>query len=235
MRSDYTGHGVGAPRFGALVALDLFGGGGGERTQLKLTTIASPEPGAADLRSGFYLSASPEGRAATLAGVEVAKQVCGLPMPGFGIGSDAKAPDFQDGIEAGGVLDALLGADSLVGLRYIDGAQITSLAIIDLHHNAVGLIGKRLAAVAARPGRLPDRRRPRRRTRRPPHGPAQHTRARTRMRVDSDVGRRILREAGASVDEATRIVRLPELVEHALAAAPRRFDLGDASPAGICR
>jgi len=49
----------------------------------------------------------------------------------------------------------------------------------------------------------------------------------TGMRVDSDEGRRILKEAGALVDEATRIVRFPpELVEHALAAAPRRFALG---------
>lgn len=49
----------------------------------------------------------------------------------------------------------------------------------------------------------------------------------TGMRVDSEQARRILRDAGARVDETTRIVRFPpELVEHALAAAPRRFDLG---------
>ncbi len=49
----------------------------------------------------------------------------------------------------------------------------------------------------------------------------------TGMRVDSDEGRRILMAAGARVDEATRIVRFPpELVEQALAAAPRRFALG---------
>ncbi|MBE0528477.1 MAG: trimethylamine methyltransferase family protein, partial [Thermoleophilia bacterium] len=49
----------------------------------------------------------------------------------------------------------------------------------------------------------------------------------TGMRVDSDEGRRILMDAGARVDEATRIVRFPpELVEQALAAAPRRFALG---------
>ena len=51
------------------------------------------------------------------------------------------------------------------------------------------------------------------------------------MRVDSDEGRRILRDAGARVDEATRIVRFPpELVEHALAAAPRSFALGGRRP-----
>jgi len=58
-----------------------------------------------------------------------------------------------------------------------------------------------------------------------------HVLEHTGMRVDSDEGRRILRDAGARVDEATRIVRFPpELVEHALAAAPRRFALGGRRP-----
>ena len=48
--------------------------------------IASPEPGAADLRSGFYVSTSPEAAAASLAGVEMAKQVYGLPTLGLGPG-----------------------------------------------------------------------------------------------------------------------------------------------------
>ncbi len=102
--------------------------------------IASPEPASADLRSGLYVSTSPEAVAASLAGVEMAKQVYGLPTLGLGPGSDAKAPDFQDGIEAGGVLPALLGADSLVGLGILDGAHITSLATIVLHHDAARLI-----------------------------------------------------------------------------------------------
>jgi len=106
--------------------------------------IASPEPGAADLRSGLYVSTSPEAAAATLAGVEMAKQVYGLPTLGLGPGSDAKASDFQDGIEAPGVLDALLGADSLVGLGCLDGAHITSLATIVLHHDAAGLVKERV-------------------------------------------------------------------------------------------
>ena len=55
--------------------------------------------------------------------------------------------------------------------------------------------------------------------------------ARTGMRIDSAQARRILGEAGASVDEAERRVRFPrELVEHALAAAPRRFSLGGRRP-----
>ena len=62
--------------------------------------IASPEPASADMRSGLYVCASPEAEAATLAGVEMAKQVYGLPTQGLSITSDAKAPDFQDGIEA---------------------------------------------------------------------------------------------------------------------------------------
>jgi len=106
--------------------------------------IASPAPGAADLRSGLYVSTSPEGGAATLAGVEMAKQVYGLPTQGGGIGGDAKAPDFQDGVEGGGVLGALLGADSLVGLGCLDGAQATSLATIVLNHDAAGLVKERV-------------------------------------------------------------------------------------------
>jgi trimethylamine--corrinoid protein Co-methyltransferase len=102
--------------------------------------IASPEAAAADLRSGLYVSTSPEAAAATLAGVEMAKQVYGLPTLGGGFGGDAKAPDFQNGIEGGGVLDALLGADSLVGLGCLDGVQITSLATIVLHHDAAGMV-----------------------------------------------------------------------------------------------
>ena len=109
--------------------------------------IASPEPASADLRSGFYVSTSPEAAAATLAGVEMAKQVYGLPTLGLGMGSDAKAPDFQDGIEAPGVLDALLGADSLVGLGCFGSAEAISLAAIVLHHDGIGLIRRRLADV----------------------------------------------------------------------------------------
>mgnify|MGYP000844263047 FL=1 len=106
--------------------------------------IASPEPASADLRSGLYVCASPEAAATVLACIEMAKQVYGLPTQGGGIGGDAKAPDFQDGIEAAGVLDALVGADSLVGVGCTDGAQTTSLATIVLHHDAAGLVKQRL-------------------------------------------------------------------------------------------
>lgn len=47
------------------------------------------------------------------------------------------------------------------------------------------------------------------------------------MRVDTEEGRRLLQDAGASVDEATRVVRFPRsLVEQALATCPKQFSLG---------
>jgi len=110
--------------------------------------IASPEPASADLRSGRYVCASPEAGAASLACIEMAKCHYGLPTQGGGFGGDAKAPDFQDGIEGGGVLDALVGADSLVGLGCFDGAQATSLATIVLHHDAAGLVKEGLRRVS---------------------------------------------------------------------------------------
>jgi trimethylamine--corrinoid protein Co-methyltransferase len=102
--------------------------------------IASPEPASADLRSGLYVSGSPEGGAATLACIEMAKQAYGLPTQGAGFGGDAKAPDFQGGVEEWGVFSVLVGADSLVGLGCLDGAQATSLATIVLHHDAAGMV-----------------------------------------------------------------------------------------------
>jgi trimethylamine--corrinoid protein Co-methyltransferase len=106
--------------------------------------IASPEPASADLRSGLYVCGSPEAGAATLACVEMSKQHYGLPTQGPGTGGDAKAPDFQDGIEGGGALGVMVGADSCVGLGCFDGAQATSLATIVLHHDAAGLVKEEL-------------------------------------------------------------------------------------------
>ncbi len=55
--------------------------------------------------------------------------------------------------------------------------------------------------------------------------------ATTGMRVDTALGRRLLQEAGALVDESTRMVRFPhELVEASLRAAPTRFSLGGRRP-----
>ena len=54
---------------------------------------------------------------------------------------------------------------------------------------------------------------------------------RTGVRVDTPLGRRFLRDAGAAVDENTAIVRLPRaLVEEALRLAPRHFSLGARRP-----
>jgi len=51
------------------------------------------------------------------------------------------------------------------------------------------------------------------------------------MRVDTDEGRRILADAGALVDDSTRIVRFPAaLVEELLALAPRQYSLGGRRP-----
>jgi trimethylamine--corrinoid protein Co-methyltransferase len=111
--------------------------------------IASPEPDSADLRSGLYVCASPEGKVATLACIEMSKQHYGLPTQGGGFDGDAKAPDYQNGIEGGDVLlDVLVGADSCVGLGCFDGAQATSLATIVLHDDAAGMVKEELRRVS---------------------------------------------------------------------------------------
>ena len=56
--------------------------------------------------------------------------------------------------------------------------------------------------------------------------------ARTGVRVDTARGRQILREAGAKVDENTRIVQFPQkLIEQALGLVPKTFSLGARRPA----
>ena len=55
--------------------------------------------------------------------------------------------------------------------------------------------------------------------------------AQTGVRVDSARGRRILKAAGAQVDETSHIVRFPQnLVEEALRLAPKEFTLGARRP-----
>ena len=55
--------------------------------------------------------------------------------------------------------------------------------------------------------------------------------ANTGVRVDTELGRRFLGEAGALVDEESHVVRIPkELVEQSLAAAPKKFVLGARRP-----
>ena len=56
--------------------------------------------------------------------------------------------------------------------------------------------------------------------------------SKTGMRVDTRRGRQILGEAGAIVNEASHIVRLPHsLVEEALRKTPKEFTLGGRRPA----
>jgi len=63
------------------------------------------------------------------------------------------------------------------------------------------------------------------------HERSLHVLAKVGMRVDSDEGRRILRDAGALFDESTRMVRYPPaLVDELLALAPRQFSLGGRRP-----
>lgn len=53
----------------------------------------------------------------------------------------------------------------------------------------------------------------------------------TGVRVDTEKGRQILKEAGAEVDENTRVVRFPRtLVEESLQLAPKEFALGARRP-----
>ena len=53
----------------------------------------------------------------------------------------------------------------------------------------------------------------------------------TGVKVETDLGRAYLKEAGAEVNENTKIVRIPrKLLEESLAAAPKKFSLGARRP-----
>lgn len=55
--------------------------------------------------------------------------------------------------------------------------------------------------------------------------------SRVGMRVDTDLGRQLLRQAGAEVDETRHIVRFPrDLIEASLQATPKHFSLGARRP-----
>lgn len=55
--------------------------------------------------------------------------------------------------------------------------------------------------------------------------------AETGVRVETDKGRQILKDAGAEVDEVTKIAKLPRtLVEEAIRLAPKKFSLGARRP-----
>ncbi len=107
--------------------------------------VAAPEPALADLRTGLYLSAPPEIASSGMACIEVLK-AWGLPVQGGSFGGDAKATDFQDGVEGTfhGLLDSLSGADTLVGPGEFDSALTVSLGAIVLHADATALLKKAL-------------------------------------------------------------------------------------------
>jgi len=55
--------------------------------------------------------------------------------------------------------------------------------------------------------------------------------AETGVRVETAKGRQILKDAGAGVDENTKIARIPrDLVEESIRLAPKKFSLGARRP-----
>jgi trimethylamine---corrinoid protein Co-methyltransferase len=97
--------------------------------------------GVADLRTGGYLCGAPE--------VALLNAIClsmsrnyGLPGVSSGISTDAKAVDFQAGVEgAMTAMSAVLsGADVLVSAGLIDGAQISSTAKLVLDCDSIGAL-----------------------------------------------------------------------------------------------
>jgi trimethylamine---corrinoid protein Co-methyltransferase len=101
--------------------------------------------GAADLRTGGFLCGAPE--------VALLNAIClsmsrhyGLPSVSCGISTDAKAVNFQAGVE--GTMTAmsavLSGADILVSAGLIDGAQISSAAKLVLDCDSIGALRRLL-------------------------------------------------------------------------------------------
>ena len=108
--------------------------------------VAASEPAVADMRTGGYVCGTPSCVLMAVACVEMGR-FYGLPTQGPGVGGDGKYPDYQEGLEGAlaGALVALAGADSLVGLGTLDGAQSFSLAKAVLDNDAIAMI-RRLAA-----------------------------------------------------------------------------------------
>lgn len=103
--------------------------------------IAASEPAAADMRSGLYLCGAAEAGVMSLACHEMA-QMYGLPTQGAGLGGDGRFPDYQEGAEGmlAGLMQALVGADSLLAFSTLDGAQSLSFAKTVLDCDAVAMI-----------------------------------------------------------------------------------------------
>ena len=99
---------------------------------------------AAEMRSGLYLCGTPEVALINLLCGEMG-HFYGLPTQGSAIGSDAKAVNFQAGVEAGmtGVLEVLGALDCIIAFGLLDGAQMLSYAKTVIDAETVAMI-KRL-------------------------------------------------------------------------------------------
>jgi trimethylamine--corrinoid protein Co-methyltransferase len=99
----------------------------------------------AEMRSGGYISSSPEIGLINLMCLEMSR-FYGLPTQATGMSADAKAPDFQAGSEGGmtALVAALAGADSLICAGGLDGVQISSLAKYVLDDDQVGALRRYL-------------------------------------------------------------------------------------------
>ena len=104
-------------------------------------TISGVGSAVADMRTGGYISASPEIGLINLICLEMSR-FYGLPTQATGMSSDAKAADFQAGSEGGmtALVAALAGADSLIAAGGLDGVQLTSFAKLVLDADQIGAL-----------------------------------------------------------------------------------------------
>ena len=95
----------------------------------------------ADMRSGLYLSGTPEDALINLVCIEMSKHY-GLLTQGSAVSSDAKACDLQAGAEGmlTGMATALAGADVMLAFGLLDSAQTASLAKTVLDADTVNAI-----------------------------------------------------------------------------------------------
>lgn len=99
----------------------------------------------ADMRSGGYISSSPEIGLINLICLEMSRYY-GLPTQATGMSADAKAANFQAGSEGGmtALIAALAGADSLIAAGALDGVQISSYAKYVLDNDQIGALRRYL-------------------------------------------------------------------------------------------
>ena len=99
----------------------------------------------ADMRTGGYISSSPEIGLINLICLEMSQRY-GLPTQATGMSADAKAANFQAGSEGGmtALTAALAGADSLISAGGLDGVQISSYAKYVLDNDQIGALRRYL-------------------------------------------------------------------------------------------